>query len=125
MTATTLTRGPSRHRSNPVRISALTNALLMRALFDGPSTMADMVAATGLAPSTIRRYLTALRRERITCITGWETDKLGRASVPAYGIGERDAKRPPRQCATRRSRQYNQRCRQLAALRAIAGAAAK
>ena len=80
----------------PGHLTATNFALLMRELIDGPCTFSDLKDALGLADSTLRIYLKALRAKRIIHISLWERDGTGRAQLAVYAFGDRDdACRPP------------------------------
>jgi predicted ArsR family transcriptional regulator len=108
------------------RIGHICIAKMIGALLHGPQTVAELSELSGLSEYTVRRYVTALRKERAVHIDSWEEDSAGRVTAAAYCLGDgTDAKRPkrPRSNAIR-MRQYRERRRQAAMNNALAGALA-
>lgn len=56
------------NRGPKPRVSWNVNAQLMRLLWDGPHTMAELVEETGLSFSTVRGYVLALRKVKLVAV---------------------------------------------------------
>ena len=79
--------------SKQIKVGALTFALVIEALQDGPQSVNDLVEVTGCHPGTIRGYMRALKAKRCVFIAEYQMTQ-GRA--PSYCLGRRaDAVRPP------------------------------
>jgi len=88
-------------RRAPLRLNALTVALMTKAMMDGPCTYADLEEACGLGRHAIIRYVRALRSVKALHIVDWEQDSIGRYVVPAFGFGDgKDKIRPPKFAGT-------------------------
>lgn len=112
--------------TKPLRLNALSAALMMRAMLDGPCTVGELEDACGLGRHSIWRYLRALRKVNVIRIAEWNSDALGRPQIPAFMVsGGNDVPRPkqPRNRKSRRQQRY-QRDVQLAMIRMTAGAVA-
>jgi transcription initiation factor IIE alpha subunit len=80
--------------NKPVRLGALSMAKITRALLEGPCTVTELQAVSGLSINTIHTYMRALRKEKVVHIGGWEKDSTGRDSLRVYKLGAgRDAPR--------------------------------
>ena len=78
------------------RLNATLNAILIRELLDGPCTVKDLAAATGMHGSTVAGYLLAMKRKRCVRIAGWERDSSGKQSIRAFALGDGpDARKAP------------------------------
>lgn len=75
------------------------------------ATKADMAKALCIHVITAARLISALRKQKLVYIAKWDTDRMGRAIIPAYRWGQRkDAPKPRTQVPTaERSRRYRQR----------------
>jgi predicted ArsR family transcriptional regulator len=71
----------------PVRLGALSMAKLTRALLDGPCSIQELQAVSGLSVNTIHSYMRALRKEKVVHISAWEKDATGRDSFRVYKLG--------------------------------------
>lgn len=67
-----------------LRITELSNAKLMRALFDGAHTLEELQEASGLGEVTVRKYVAALRREKLVRLIDKAADSSGRRTVPVF-----------------------------------------
>lgn len=95
-----------------LRVSYLSNAMLIRELIDGPCTARDLSQATGLAFRTVSNYLMAMHRKGCIRITAWERDQSGKQSIRAFGFGEGvDAEKEPRKRAGQKTRDGEARAR--------------
>ena len=79
-----------------LRVTALTNALLIRELMNGPCTAPEPVQVTGLGARTVTTYMLALYRQRCVRIAAWERDSSGKQSIRCFAFGDApDAKKVP------------------------------
>lgn len=89
----------NRHLSN---VTAY--VLLFQALEGGGNTE-ELHAESGLGLQTVRKFVAVAKRKKMVHIKAWDKDSMGRFTRPVYAIGnEKDAKRPPKQTSTERSR---------------------
>jgi DNA-binding transcriptional ArsR family regulator len=103
----------------------MSNALLLRALYDGPRTMRELRDITGLAESTVRGYLKALRKQKLVRVC----DLLRNSNnIPCINVYEwapdEPSYRVPRASkltAAQRSKQYRERKRLTLLQTAITG----
>lgn len=94
-------------------VSAYAEAIY--ALTQGPCTVKELVAESGLAYNTARKFVHSLRRRKLIYIAAWEHDTTGRSTVAAYGWGgKKDVQRPPGKTIKERKAKY------MAKIRAIA-----
>ena len=85
---------PTDDLSKPVRLGALSMAKITRALLDGPCSVHELQAVSGLNISTLHEYMRALRKEGVVHICGWEKDATGRDSLRIFKLGDdKDAPR--------------------------------
>lgn len=100
------------------KTNALAFAKMVGALLDGPCTVEELAETSGLAASTIREHIFAMRRERVLHIAAWEPDRRGRTQRMVYGLGRRaDARKPPPKSGA--ARQQACRDRKLARVDAV------
>jgi hypothetical protein len=81
-------------------------AIVIQCLADGPHTVAELHAESGLALNTVRKLIFQLKKRKVIRIAAWERDSTpaGRFTIAAYTLGSTpDTARPPRQTATQRS----------------------
>ncbi len=94
------------------KINALSLALLVKALLDGPHNQHELAAETGLHVITIRRYVKAMEQVKALHICAWDRDPNGRAIVPVYKMGP--GKKAPRVKMTPAQRQAKRRAKKKA-----------
>lgn len=98
-----------------IRINALSFALMVRSLCDGPKTLHQVAEATGLHVWTVRQYVKALHKQEVIHIKGWIPDSMDRdvTAIYAWGMGID----MPRRCMTgaEKQRKRRQRLREAAA----------
>ena len=112
-----------RHRKAPTTINCLSCAKLLRAIADGPSTVYEIGADTGVSYQTVRKYVKALKGEKLVYIAAWTEDTNGRRTVAAYSFGDKpDAKRSP-MTRTAIVQRYRERLAHRSLSQAIAGEA--
>lgn len=109
---------------SPLRPGVLADAMMIRALLDGPCTVSDLEEASGLVRRTVQERIKALRKVRAVYIAHWEQDAIGRYNIHAWQMGDkRDAPKPkPERLRIRRAKA--QRAAQLAMIRMTAGVSA-
>jgi hypothetical protein len=73
--------------SKPVRLGALSMAKVTRALLEGPCSVSELQAASGLSIGTLHAYMRALRKEGVLHICGWEKDATGRDNLRVFKLG--------------------------------------
>lgn len=97
----------------PSRLNALCVAKMIRYMQEVPSSVHDLAEYTGLAVSTVRRFVLALAREKAIHVTAWEQDGLNRYTTKVYSFGEgKDVIRPqPVKSLALRRREKRQRVR--------------
>lgn len=95
------------------RVSWNCNALLMRLLWDGPHTMKELMEETGLAASTVRGYVKALRNQRLVAIVDLLPARNGNKSIHVYQW-KPDSKDVRRRKQTQAERQRGYRERRAA-----------
>ena len=71
-----------RHRYN-----AIAYAILLKAIYSNPLTIADMVEETGLAEHTIRKFMDSLHDQKMVYIYGWAMDNAGRRTLKLWKWG--------------------------------------
>ena len=123
---------PSRGIFEPRRPKPAANvialAILMRAIDAGPMTIDELAAHTGMAHTTVRNAVDALRHTGMARIADWdERGAMGGRSAARYALGGgTDARPPAKEQRTAINRRYREakkvRGDQLQALRALAGA---
>lgn len=106
--------GINKHLSN-----ASAYAAALEGLMDGASTVHELSEESGLALSTLRKWVAALKRRKLVFVSAWEKDPLGRHTRPVFALGrdKRDVPRPPRQTMEQRRKTYYAKRRVLAATR--------
>jgi hypothetical protein len=110
-------------RRAPLRLNALTVALMTKAMMEGPCTYVDLEEACGLTRQSIHRYIKALRSVKAAHVSQWEQDSIGRFVVKAYSFGDaKDKPRPPKFAGTlEHRRQKATRAKQKAMNHMMAG----
>lgn len=77
-----------------IKLNAILTARLVKMLWDGPCTLADLCEETGLHYVTVREYCSELHRAGVAHIPAWEKDSRGRDLIKVYKLGPgKDAKR--------------------------------
>ena len=100
--------GLNRHLSN---VTAY--ILLFQALEEG-GNIEDLQEESGMSINTVRKFVAVAHRRKMVHIKAWDKDSLGRHTRPVYALGAKvDAKRPPQQTSTERSRKRYERERIL------------
>lgn len=70
--------------NNAVKINALSYAIVLRALYDGPCTMADLIEISGCGEWAIRGYLKALRHQNLVRVCDKLKNVRGAKTIPVY-----------------------------------------
>lgn len=109
-----------------LRITAISNAKMMKALMDGLLTIPEIAEECGLHPSGVGKYCAALYREGVIRIHHWEEDIAGRRTLRVYAFrmnGEKDAK-PPRATPSQRQAKHRAKLKMVRHQNIILGIAA-
>ena len=92
------------------KINALTQARLIRLLWDGTFNCAELAEETGLHYVTVLEYCRELHRAGAAHIAHWDKDTRGRDAVKVYKLGPgRDAVRQKLTGAQRQQRVRDKR----------------
>lgn len=92
-----------KHAGNTIAYS-----LLIEALLDEAYAHKELVKISGLAETTVWKFVHAARRRGIVYIAAWKKDALGRYTIPVYSLGRRpDTPRPRPLTAAERSAKRN------------------
>lgn len=110
-----------------VRITALANADLLRALFEAERdgvglSYAELAEVTGLSETTMRDYIRALRRRKLVPVVSWGEDVKGARTIREFAWGPDKKDKPqPRMTGAERSARYKAKMRQARQLSQLAG----
>lgn len=93
-----------------VRLNPLANAKLMRTLYEGSHSIAELIEATGLGERSVITYLIHLRKLKLVRIGSWDTARNGAATIPCFewAPDKRDVPKPVKSVA-QRSKEYRAR----------------
>jgi DNA-binding transcriptional ArsR family regulator len=89
-------------------------AKLLRELQDGPADYEELVLASGLTESTVRRWITAFRDEKVTRIKMFDLDTGNKPNKMVFELNpdrRPDAKRPRKKSQHERTQTYRKRKR--------------
>ena len=101
----TMPRPPNNRGRKIVKINALSQAQLIKAMLDGTLTCQELAEETGLHYVTVLQYTRELYAAGAAHICYWEKDARGRDAIKIYKIGEgKDAKRERMSRAERAAR---------------------
>lgn len=108
----TTPRPPSNRGRKIVKINALSQAQLIKAMLDGTLTCQELAEETGLHYVTVLQYTRELHAAGAAHICCWEKDSRNRDSIKVYKIGEgKDAERqsmtPAQRQARSRAKRFN------------------
>ena len=97
---------PPRNKGKKIiKINAICQAQLIKAMLDGVYTCAELAEVTGLHYVTVLQYTRELHAAGAAHICMWEKDIHGRDAIKVYKIGEgKDAKRQKMSAAQRQAR---------------------
>jgi len=96
---------PSNKGKKLIKINAIAQAQLIKALLDGVYTCMELAEITGLHYVTVLQYTRELHSAGAAYICAWEKDSRGRDSIKIYKIGEaRDAQRKRMTAAQRQAK---------------------
>lgn len=85
----TRARQPKRTAGSMKRkVCAHTLPLLLKALFEAPCSLHDLIALTGLGQDGVRSFVNAMRQEKLIHISEWSTQGTHYVPVYAFGPGE-------------------------------------
>lgn len=86
---------------------------MLRAIMDGVSEIDELMEHAGMAQSTVRHWIQALRAEQVLRVSAYPPDELGRiANKQQYEFNpdrKRDAHPPPTKSGAQKSRDYRAR----------------
>lgn len=99
-----------------IRVNALSFAVMVRALYDGPKTQHQLSEISGLHVWTVRQYVKAMQKQEVAYITGWTKDTMGRDAIAHYALGM--GVDMPREVRTGAQKQQTRRARLRAAVEA-------
>ena len=117
-------RPPSNKGKKIIKINALTQAQLIKFLWDGEYSCAELAEMTGLHYVTVLQYTRELHAAGAAHICTWEKDTRGRDIVKIYKLGPgKDAKREKKPGAVR-SAAYRAKKQMREINNALAGVAA-
>jgi len=102
---------PPRNKNKKlIKINAISQAQLIKAMLNGTLTCQELAEETGLHYVTVLQYTRELHAAGAAHICCWEKDILGRDSIKIYMIGEgKDAKRQRMTAAQRQARSRSKR----------------
>lgn len=102
---------PPRNKGKKIiKINAICQAQLIKAMLDGVYSCAELAEVTGLHYVTVLQYTRELHAAGAAHICMWEKDIHGRDSIKVYKIGEgKDAKRQKLSAAQRQARSRSKR----------------
>jgi hypothetical protein len=93
-----------------IKINAISQAHLIKAMLDGTLTCRELAEETGLHYVTVLQYTRELHAVGAAHICLWEKDILGRDSTKVYKIGKgKDAEREKMTGAERQARSRSKR----------------
>lgn len=70
-----------------IRVNAMSFAIMVRSLCDGPKTVHQIAEASGLRVWTVRHYVKSLHKQEVVHIHGWVPDSMGRDATVIYAWG--------------------------------------
>lgn len=101
---------PNNKGKKVIKINAISQAQLIKAMLDGVYTCAELAEQTGLHYVTVLQYTRELHSAGAAHICMWEKDCFGRDAIKVYKIGiGKDAKRQRMNGAERQARSRNKR----------------
>ena len=104
-----------------IKINAMTQARLLRLLWDGTHTLKELAAESGLHYLTVCHYVRELRKQGMARIDHYEVDSQGRYCMPVYRLGPgKDCKRP-QVSPSEKQRRYRAKKRAREQLMVMAG----
>ncbi len=96
---------PNNKNKKIIKINALSQAQLIKAMLEGLLNCQELADETGLHYVTVLQYTRELHAAGAAHITHWEKDSRGRDSIKVYKIGiGKDAKREKMSRAARAAR---------------------
>ena len=93
------------------KVNALTLAIMLEEMLDGPLTFRSLADVTGLGKASLYRHLRTFHAKGVIHIANWDKDAAGRVCVPVYELGRgKDARKRPKS-KQEINREYAQRKR--------------
>ena len=104
-----------------IKVNAMSQAQLIKAMLDGTHTCYELAEITGLHYVTVLHYCRELHKAKAAHICMWEKDSKGRDLLKVYKIGQgADAKRS-KMTASERQKRYRAKKKQTEMSKVIAG----
>jgi len=102
---------PPTHRGKKlIKINAISQAQLIKAMLDGVYTCRELAEETGLHYVTVLQYARELHAAGAAHICAWDKDSRGRDVIKIYKIGDgKDAKRKKMTAAERQAKSRERR----------------
>ena len=102
-----------------IRITALSQALLIKLLLDGTRTCAELADETGLHIATVYQYTQALHHVGAVHICDWREDAYGAERARIYRLGHGEDVPQYAMTPAERQRRYRQVLKRKQAQRAL------
>lgn len=106
-----------------IKVNAMSQALVIKALLEGPSSLRELAEVSGLHYVTVREYMSAMHKAKAAHISGWEKDMRGRDNIKVYSLGSGKDRLRERMTQAQRAQRYRDKKYGLAVLHAMAGSA--
>lgn len=96
------------------RITATSQAAILRLLVDGPHSIKELVEETGVSRQTITGYITHLRKKKLVHVQEWIKLSVGVRATAFYRFApdKKDAKRPPAMTQAEKDQRYRTKKKQ-------------
>lgn len=106
-----------------LKVNALSQAHLVRLLFEGGYSRAELAEKSGLHYGTVVDYVAHFRKVKIAYIDEYLPDSLGRLAVPAFklGIDQPDKKRPKKLTQAQRQQRMRDKKKAIETIQLMAG----
>jgi len=106
-----------------LKVNALSQAHLVRLLFEGGYSRAELAERAGLHYATVVSYVAHFRRVNIAYIDEYLPDSRGRLCVPGYKIGldQPDMKRPKKPTPAQRQQATRNKRKSIEIIQLMAG----
>lgn len=105
-------------RPAKLRITAHSQAIILRALVDGPCTIQDLIDESGLNISAVYNYVRELRKHKLIYLVDKAPDRRGQKSLDIWRFGpdKRDTYRPTSAKERQKKCRENKKKREVHAL---------
>jgi len=112
---------PNTKNKKLIKINAISQAQLIKFLWDGNYSCVELAEMTGLHYVTVLQYTRELHSAGAAHINSWEKDARGRDVIKIYKLGPGKDKARHRKPATERSAAYRAKKRMREMTQALAG----